>query len=229
MLVGARDWFDGACKHVMGLLSRGVGCARWLVFSGGVPARCEVMWWLRSVLILSVFVCGVVLCGDVEARKKGEAAHVWWAADSSWAVGGFGKLRAGLLEEILSKKPAELDGLKGYELMRDEPGEWLGFNVALEKVDRVVFTKRTKIVLVDRAGRRVKSEAIVFYPDRLQSEVYDNRRMAVVVSAKSVFCYGEWGQPSGMAKFPVGSIELKNIVSFEVVGAVVESGDGEAK
>jgi hypothetical protein len=32
-----------------------------------------------------------------------------------------------------------------------------------------------------------------------------------------------------MAKFPVGSIELKNIVSFEVVGAVVESGDGEAK
>ncbi|MFH0778542.1 MAG: hypothetical protein V2A71_07925 [Candidatus Eisenbacteria bacterium] len=185
--------------------------------------------WLTGALIVGLFLCGVVLCGDVEARRKGEAAHVWWAPDSSWAVGGFGKHRPGLVEQILSMKPAELDGLKGYELMRDEPGEWLGFNVALKKVERVVFTRRTKIVLVDKAGRRLESEAIVFYPDRLQSAVYDNRKMAVVVSPKSMFCYGEGGQPSGMAKFPVGSIEIKNIVSFEVVGGVAQSGDGEAR
>jgi hypothetical protein len=154
---------------------------------------------------------------------KNEAPHVWWAVDSSWAVGGFGKLRPGLLEEILAKKPAELDGLKGYELEAKEPGEWLGFGVLLKRVEKVVFTRSTKFVVVDREGKRVESEAIVFYPDLLQTSVYDSRKMAIVVTKRSVWCYPETGYPSGKVKFPAGSIELKNIASFEVAGAIVDT------
>jgi hypothetical protein len=164
-----------------------------------------------------------MLCGECEAGKKGKAPHVWWAPDSSWAVGGFGKLRPGLLEEIIAKKPAELNGLKGYELEFGEPGEWLGFGVWLKRVEKVVFTKSTKFVLVDKEGRRIESEAIVFWPDYLQTSLYDSRKMAIVVTKSSVWCYPETGYPSGKVKFPAGSIELKNIAGFEVVGAVEDS------
>jgi hypothetical protein len=166
---------------------------------------------------------------ECEAGKGGKAPHVWWAADSSWAVGGFGKLRPGLAEEIMAKKPPELDGLKGYELELNEPGEWLGFGVWLKRVEKVVFTKSTKFVLIDKDGKHVESEAIVFYPDLVQTSLYDSRKMAVVVTKTSVWCYPETGYPSGKVKFPVGSIELKNIASFEVVGAVADTLQRAAK
>ena len=182
--------------------------------------------WLIGILMCSVFLRGVAWHVEGEAGKNEKPPHVWWAPDSSWAVGGFGKLRPGLLEEILAKKPPELDGLKGYELAAKEPGEWLGFGVALKRVEKVVFTKNTKIVLVDKGGRRIESEAIVFYPDLLQTSVYDCRKMAVVVTKSSVWCNPKNGYPSGNVKFPAGSIELKNIAGFEVVGAVEDRGGG---
>ena len=160
---------------------------------------------------------------ECEAAKKDTPPHVWWAPDSSWAVGGFGKLRSGFLEEILAKKPPELDGLKGYELAAKEPGEWWGFGVALKRVGKVVFTKSTKFVVTDKSGKRVESEAVVFYPDLLQTSVYDSRKMAIVVTKSSVWCNPNNGYPSGNVKFPAGSIELNNVASFEVVGAIVDT------
>jgi len=181
---------------------------------------------LTGVATICVFLCSIVLRGEVEAKKGGQRTIVWWAPDSSWAVGGFGKLRPGLLEQILAAKPADFDGAKLYELQANEPGEWLGFCVELEKVDRVVFTKDTKFVLTDKAGRRVESEAIVFSPDLLETQVYDARRTPVVVSQKSVWCGCIGGMPTGRVKFPLGSIKREDIVSFEVVGAVEQSSKG---
>jgi len=178
---------------------------------------------LTVVFLCSVFVCSVVLCGECEAAKKTHWPFIWRAPDSSWAVGGFGKLRPGLLEEILEKKPAELDGLKAYELQAREPGEWWGFSVGLKKVDRVVFTKSTKFVVTGKNGRRVESEAIIFYPDYLQTSLYDSRKSPVIVSKSSVWCNPSSGDPSGKVKFPRGSIELENVASFEVIGAIVDT------
>jgi hypothetical protein len=138
-------------------------------------------------------------------------------------------LRPGLLEEILSKKPADLDGLKAYGLQAREPGEWWGFSVGLKKVERVVFTKSTRFVVMGKDGKRVESEAIVFYPDLLQTSLYDSRKAAIVVTKRSVWCNPSSGDPSGHVKFPRGSIELKNVVSFEVVGAIVDTTERVAK
>ena len=177
---------------------------------------------LTAALILSAFLCNAVLCAECEATRK-QFAHVWWAADSSWAVGGFGQSRPGLDQEILRKKPPGLDGLKAVELVLNEPGEWFGFGVRLKKVEKVVFTQRTKFVLTDRAGGRVESVALVFYPDQLQTSIYDSRRMAVVVSNRSVWSNPANGYPSGLVKFPAASIELEDIVSFEVIGAIADT------
>jgi len=178
---------------------------------------------LTGVAALSVFLCCVVLCGECEAGKKKLMPHRWIAPDSSWAVGGFGEGRPGLLEELMAKKPSELDGLKAVELLLNEPGVWLGFGVAFRTIDRVVFTKSTKFVLTDKLGRRVESEALVFYPDVLQTRVFDSRKTAIVVTKTSVWCNPNNGYPSGLVKFPAGSIELKDIASFEVVGAVADT------
>jgi hypothetical protein len=164
-----------------------------------------------------------MLCGKCVAGKKEKMPHIWYAPDSSWAVGGVGKSRRGLNEEILAKKPPELDGMKAVELQVSEPGEWLGFSIGFRRVEKVVFTKSTKIVLTDKDGKRVESEAIVFWPDYLQTSLYDSRKMAIVVTKTSVWCNPNNGYPSGLVKFPLGSIELKNIASFEVVGALEDS------
>jgi hypothetical protein len=163
------------------------------------------------------------LCGECVAGKKKAPQHVWAARDSAWVVVGFGKLRPGLAEEMMSKKPADLDGLKGYELELKEPGEWLGFGVWLKRVEKVVFTKSTKFVLTDKQGKRIESEAIVFWPDELQTRLYDSRKMAVVVTKSSVWRYEKTGALCGVVKFRAGSVELKDIASFEVVGAVVDT------
>jgi hypothetical protein len=172
---------------------------------------------------------GVVRHGECGAAKKVPWAHVWYAADSSWAVGGFGKLRPGLLEEIMAKKPAELDGLKMYEMEVREPGVYLGFAVSFRRVQKVVFTKSTKFVLTDKKGERIESEAIFFCPDYLQTQLYDSRKMPVVVTKSSVWCNPKTGDPSGWVKLPAGRIELKGISSFEVVGAIVDTLQRAAK
>ena len=178
--------------------------------------------FLTAILILNAFVCCTVTCPECGAGSR-QFAHVWWAADSSWAVGGFGQSRPGLDQELLRKKPPGLDGLKAVELVLREPGEWFGFGVRLKKAEKVVFTQRTKFVLTDRAGGRVESVALVFYPDQLQTSIYDSRRMAVVVSNRSVWSNPANGYPSGLVKFPAGSIQLEGIVSFEVIGATADT------
>ena len=178
---------------------------------------------LSGVMVISLCLCGVPACRDCEASKRDAPPHVWWAPDSSWAVGGFGKLRPGFCEEIIAKKPAGMDGLKAYELQLEEPGEWLGFSIAFKRVKKIVVTKSTRIVLIDTSGNRIESEAIVFYPDLLQTSLYDSRRSPVVVTENSVWCNPKNGYPSGFAKFPAGSIEVKRIASFEVLGAVVDT------
>jgi hypothetical protein len=180
-------------------------------------------------IVIGSVVAILVPCNESVAAKKEAPPHVWWAPDSSWAVGGFGRLRPGFCEEVMAKKPAELDGLKAYELQLKEPGEWLGFSIAFKRVEKVVFTKSTKIVVTDKEGERIESEAIVFYPDLLQTSLYDSRKMAIVVTKSSVWCNPKNGYPSGFVKFPLGSIELKNIASFEVVGAIVDTLQRAAK
>jgi len=171
----------------------------------------------------------LVPCAICEAAKKKPFPYIWWAPDSSWAVGGFGSLRPGLLEEIMDKKPSELEGLKAYELQLKEPGVWLGFSVGLRKVEKVVFTRSTKFVLTDKTGKRIESETIVCYPDLLQTSLYDSRKMAIVVTQSSVWCNPNNKSPSGFVKFPAGSIQLKDIASFEVVGAVADTAQRATK
>ena len=174
------------------------------------------------VVILTLCLALAGLARPCEAGKK-RFAHVWWAADSSWAVGGFGKLRPGLAEEVMQKKPADLDGMKGVELELTEPGVWLGFGVAFNRIQRVVFTKNTKFVLIDKLDKRIESEAIVFWPDRMQTTLFDSRKAPIVVTKTGVWCNPRNGYPSGIVKFALGSVEVGNIVAFEVVGAVVDT------
>jgi hypothetical protein len=185
----------------------------------------------RSVLCRCVgvgMVIGAVVAilapsNECVAGKKETPPHIWFAPDSAWAVAGFGQLKPGFAERIMSKKPPELDGLKMYEMEVKELGVYLGFRVGLRRVEKVVFTKSTKFVLTDKDGKRIESEAIFFYPDLLETSLYDSRKMAVVVTKSSVWCHPKDGTPCGVVKFPAGSIELENIASFEVVGAIVDT------
>ncbi|MCX5800785.1 MAG: hypothetical protein NTX17_05290 [Candidatus Eisenbacteria bacterium] len=178
---------------------------------------------LAAILMCSVFLCGFVSQGKCEARKQGNALHVWWAPDSSWAVAGFGQLKPGFAERMMEKKPPELDGLKMYEMVVKEPGLYLGFRVGLKRVEKVVFTRSTKLVLTDKEGKRIESEGIFFYPDLMQTSLYDARKMVVVVTKCSVWCHPKDGSPCGWVKFGAGSIDVRNIAGFEVVGAVVDT------
>ena len=163
------------------------------------------------------------MCKGSDAAKDVAPPHVWWAPDSSWAVAGFFQLRPGLLEEIMRKKPADFEGAKGFEMAYEEGGVWWGFGVVLRRVGKVTFTKSTRFVLTRKDGKRVESEAVVFYPDRWQTSVYDSRKMAIVVTSTSVTCNPHNGYPSGNVKFAGGSVELKNVASFEVIGAIVDT------
>jgi len=184
---------------------------------------------MMGLLVVGVFLSGIVMCSECDGAKKKLLPYRWIAPDSSWGVGGFGRTEPGLLEELMSRKPPELDGLKAVELLLNEPGLWLGFGVAFRTIDRVVFTKNTKFVLTNRSGKRVESEAFVFYPDELQTRVFDSRKTPIVVTKNSVWCNPNNGYPSGLVKFPVGSIELKDIASFEVIGAVGDSSERAAR
>ncbi|MFH0777040.1 MAG: hypothetical protein V2A71_00270 [Candidatus Eisenbacteria bacterium] len=192
-------------------------------------SRCVLRGFVGVGLVVGGILGLTVLCGESEAGQKGRPEHVWEGPDSAWAVGGFGELRPGLAEEAMAKKPPEVDGLKAIEIQVKEPGVYLGFQVALRTVEKVTFTKKTKFVLSLKDGRRVESEAIIFWPDLLQTRLYDSRKMAVVVTKSSVWCNRGTGYPSGFVKFPAGSVELKDIVGLEVVGAIDERGGGEER
>jgi hypothetical protein len=174
-------------------------------------------------MVIGSLLAILVPCGEGGFHVNKWGTMIWSSPDSSWCVAGFGQGRACDLIELLRSKPAGAEVLKLYEAEVNEPGEWLGFSVVLVGVERVVFTKRTKIVLIDRGGKRVESEACLFPADRMQTRVYDTRRESVVISKRTVWCRSEDGLPSGMAKFPAGSFRLKDIVEFEVVGAIVDT------
>jgi hypothetical protein len=57
----------------------------------------------------------------------------------------------------------------------------------------------------------------------MQTSLYDSRKSPVAVSKKSVWCNPNNGSPIGLVKFPAGSIELRDLSHFEVVGAVEDS------
>ena len=177
---------------------------------------------MASFVIVFTILWGEVACGEVEASKKTAWPFIWRAPDTLWAVGGFGQLRPGLLDEIIRRKPDGFDGIKQYELEHAEPGEWWGFAVGLKKVKRVVLTKSTKFVLTTKNGKKVESEAITFCTDKWQTVLYDNRRSPIIVSTTTVWRNAS-GDPAGWVKFPKGSIRREDVASFEVVGAVVDT------
>jgi hypothetical protein len=191
--------------------------------------RCVFRGGLGFAMVVGLITAILLSFGVSGAAKKEAPPHVWWAPDSSWAVGGFGKLRPGLAEAVMAKKPPGLDGLKVYEMEVNDPAEYLGVQVGLRKVDKVVFVKGAKIVLIDKTGRRVESDAIFFCPDYLQTSLYDSRKMSIVVTKKSIWCNPKSGYPAGWAKFPAGSIKLEDIASFEVVGAIADTLQRAAK
>ncbi|MCX5800786.1 MAG: hypothetical protein NTX17_05295 [Candidatus Eisenbacteria bacterium] len=179
---------------------------------------------VSPLVVMSIVACA---CADFRVNEYGDG--IWTAPDGGWVVGTkFKAWRVGTLADVLSRLPADAEVAKMYRVLVAEPGEWMGFAMKLVSVDKVVFTKSTKIVLIDRDGKRYESETCLFTPDRAQTEVYDTRKMAVVVTRRSVWCGDGKGHPSGVAKFAEGDFRMEDIVEFEVVGAIVE-GQGETK
>jgi len=129
----------------------------------------------------------------------------------------------GRLEEFMANKPPEQDAGRFFELVLRERGVWMGFSIKFGRVQKLVFTKSSKVVLIDRAGRRFESDGIFFYPDAIQSRVYDSRKAPIVVTMKSVAIYPKSGLPLMEVWFREEAFRLKDLVEFDVVGVVEDS------
>ena len=164
-----------------------------------------------------------------EARRPEEKLMRWYAPDSTWGVGGFRLFNRESLARQIERRPEKVVGWLVFERIAKEEGDWLAFRVGLKRVERVTFTGRTRIVLKDKTGRRLESEGVLFWPDRWQTSVYDATAGPVVVSKRSVWWGDDGGGACGAVKFRAGSVRLADVVGFEVVGAVVQSGDGGTK
>ena len=180
-------------------------------------------------MVIGSLLAILVPCGEAGFRVNKHGTMIWWPPDSSWCVAGFGHPDPGDLVQLLDSRPPGVECLKMYEAIEYEGGQWLGFGVLPISVDRVVFTKGTKIVLTDKSGKRIQSEGCLFPADEMQTRVYDTRREVVVISKRTVWCSKKEGVPSGAAKFPAGSFRFKDIVSFEVVGAIVDTTERATK
>ena len=174
-------------------------------------------------LIVCVLVCTVGVAGEGRFYVTDKGAKVWEAPSGGWKVGGIGTPRMDMVEWAIAKRPLEVEALKVWEVMVREPGEWLSFGIKFGTVQKVVFTKNTRIVLVDKEGKRYESEACLFWPDEMQTQVYDARKAPVVVTKKSVYCRPVDGTACIKAKFARGSFSLKDIVEFEVMGAIEDT------
>ena len=185
---------------------------------------------LMALLVLPGLAATVLVpCSEGGFRKTEKGVGIWVASGGGWEVGGFGTWRMDQIQRMIELKPPEVEAAKLYERMVAEPGEWLGFLIKFRAVQKVTFTRDTKIVLTDKDGKRYESEGCFFYPDRMQTELYEARKMAVVVTKESVYCRPEDGLPGGVAKFARGSFRLKEIVEFEVVGAIEEAASRKAR
>ena len=127
---------------------------------------------------------------------------------------------------VMPDRPPGFEGSKLIELMIDEPGEWLQFGVSLRNIPKVVFTKGSRIIITDRKGRRVESEALIFCRDEDQTEIYDTRKQDVAVTLHSVWSRLSDSTARGTAKFArgciesKGGVEVRNVAAFEVLGAI---------
>jgi len=200
--------------HVQGMVYCDVG-------SGRVES---VMREAIVVFLIGCLVVGAGLpCGKPGFRVTEKGVMVWTPPSGGWEVAGCRPWVGVDFAALLEKRPPGLEVLKMYERIVYEKGEWLNFGVIFCAVQKVVFTKRTKIVLIDREGKRIESETICFWKDLAQTEVYDASERPVVVTSKSVRSVKNCGRPMGAVKFPAGSFRLKDVVAFEVVGAIEDT------
>jgi len=185
----------------------------------------------RSVLCACVGV-GVVIgsvvwilapCGEVEAGRRGGGVGVWWAADSAWAMRLTEVEGVEEFVGVWERRPERVTGWLMFEVWASEQGEWFWIRMRLSKVERVTFTKDTKIVVRDGVGKGIESEAVFFWPDLYQTSLYDSRKTPVVVTNSSVWGGSDGRNPTGCVKFAPGSVRVGDIRSFEVVGAVVDT------
>ncbi|MBN1503454.1 MAG: hypothetical protein JW952_00155 [Candidatus Eisenbacteria bacterium] len=145
--------------------------------------------------------------------------HIWHSPDSLFKVGGFTRVATEKLPMVMPERPPGFEGWRLIELMIAEPGEWLQFGVSLRKIPKVVFSRGARIILTDKKGRRIESAGLFFCSDKEQVQVHDTRERDVVVSLWSTWTRMADSTAAGSARFPRGSVAVKNIVSFEVVGA----------
>ncbi len=179
-------------------------------------------------LISATFACGILLSpimlsgeGTFYVTEKG--AQMWEAASCGWKMGGIGRERMEIIRWAIENKPPDVQELKGWEVMAREPGEWLAFGVKFGRVQRLIFTKDTKIIVIDKQGNRYESQALLFWPDEWQSEVYDTRKTPVVVTNKTIYCRPLDGSACLKAKFATDVFRVKDIVKYEVVGAIEDT------
>lgn len=179
-------------------------------------------------LVLAVVIGGLlallVQSGECGTRDKSGVYARWYAPDSAWAIALVNEVSAQKLEAIAKNAEARSMGFKFVMAVVEEPGVWMTFVMKLSKVKTVTFTKSTKIIVTDKKGKRVESEGVFFWPDEVQSVLYDSRKSPVVVSEKSVWRGPKGELPIGGVKFPKGSIRIGEIDSLEVVGAVENRG-----
>jgi len=185
------------------------------------------MRWVLGSVMRSV--CWVVLigggllfvpCGEGGFRVDERGNGIWEASGGGWQVFGIGVWPMNDIVRVVDLKPREADAARLYEVIVDEPGEWFAFGIKFGAAERVVWTKSTKIVLTDKQGKHYESEACFFYPDKMQTQVYDCRKMNVVVTPKTVYCNPKRELAVVAVKFALGSVRRKDVVKFEVVGAV---------
>jgi len=176
------------------------------------------------LIVAPLVVASLARCGDAAFRVTDDGVRVWEAPSGGWKVGTkFVTRDLGELEKYMENKPAGVEAGKVFEVMLAERGVWMGFSIRFGRVQKVVFTKSTKVVLVDKEGKRHESDGCLFSADVMQSCVYDTRKMSVVVTEKSVFCMSKTGFPLVNVRFRDGAFRLEDLVEFEVVGAVEDT------
>jgi len=180
----------------------------------------------RGMVVFVLAVCvvaSVVPYGEGGFRVTESGWKVWMAPSGGWEVGGIGTWPMDKVRVLTEGRPPDAKELKLLSVIAEEPGEWLTFSIKFGRVQRVVFTKSTRIVVVDEKGRRHESEGCFFCPDMWQTQLYDTRKMNVVVTKGTVYCRKSDGRPALTVKFAEGSVRRKDIVEFEVVGAIEDT------
>ena len=187
-------------------------------------SRCVLCACVGVGMVIGGFLAIVAPCGDAAFRVTDDGVRVWEAPSGGWKVATrFVTRDLGEIERFMENKPLGAEAGKMFEVMVAERGVWMGFSIRFGRVQKVVFTKSTKVVLIDKAGKRYDSDGCFFFPDVVQSRLLDSRKMAVIVSNKTVLCHRKSGQPMMDVRFHDGEFRLKDLVEFEVVGAVEDT------